>query len=56
MKGSKAGLETRVQAPELLPQLGAMGSHWRVLSQGVTDQDCGLSGYGGAEDGLEGDN
>lgn len=30
------------------PQPGAMGS------QGVTEQDCGLSGYGGAEDGLEG--
>lgn len=42
------------QAQELSPQLGAMGSHGRVLSRRVTDQDCGPSGCGGAENGLEG--
>ena len=53
MKGSEAGLETGVRLPSFHLSLGQWGARGGVLSQGVTEQDCGLSGYGGAEDELE---
>lgn len=62
-KENEAGLETGVgprsggqgfQAQELRSQPRPMENRGRVLSRGVTDQDCGPSGYNGAEDGLEG--
>lgn len=56
-KENEAGLETGVgprsggqgfQAQELRSQPRPMENHGRVLSRGVTDQDCGPSGYNGA--------
>lgn len=53
-KGSEAELETQVPGSGDLTSAEGNGGHGRVWSRGVTNQDGGSSGFGGAEGRLEG--
>lgn len=53
-KGYEAELETQVPGSGDLTSAEGNGGRGRLWSRGVTDQDGGSSGFGGAEGRLEG--